>query len=434
LTGSGEYNAAVARSWTYCLNHPAWEEEGWGSGSDYYRIYNCGWGMRAEMMYRRATGDESHRNYGLTCAQFLVNNPIDLYVSVNFYCTAWAIGNLYEYAEDIGDDTLKAQALARAATIKSLAESAPVLYISGYSWAMSGGATVWGLHNSYFQEHPGEEKAWMTTYASYLPEMIGPSASWDNAWNAWFMLGHYAAYHGTGDDAWADKFEAIAANLVAQDTDGDGGIPPSQNGTSDGDHTWVTSYLCYMGMDRILRDLSVTELAAKPVVGAVEVSWEPFEYAAPSYNVYREMVGRAGRPRLNADPLTGDPPYELVDDDVTPGTDYRYYVEGVGVTGHSVVSEPVTVTAGVPPHSFSLAQNYPNPCADRTTIEFSLPAAGNATLRVYDLAGRELYRDERAYSAGKQVVTLDIQLPRGVYIYQIERGEDAAARAMVVDY
>jgi len=54
LSGSRAYDDATARSWVYINKYPAWEEEGWGSESQkYYRFYNCGWGMRAEMMYRR---------------------------------------------------------------------------------------------------------------------------------------------------------------------------------------------------------------------------------------------------------------------------------------------------------------------------------------------------------------------------------------------
>ncbi len=37
-----------------------------------------------------------------------------------------------------------------------------------------------------------------------------------------------------------------------------------------------------------------------------------------------------------------------------------------------------------------LSQNYPNPFNPSTTIEFNMPKAGAATLKVYDLTGREV--------------------------------------------
>lgn len=436
LTASREYDDYVARSWHYVDNFPAWEEEGWETpAGQYYRIYNCGWGMRADIMYRRATGDNSHAAYGRTCAEFVAENPVNLSYLENYFCTAWAIGNLYAYAEDVNDDELKAAALTLAANVKAVAEGNPTGRIGNYAWAMSGGAVVWGLHNSYFREYPDEEKAWMETYGAYMPDMIGSSASWDNAWNGWFMLGHYTAYHATGDADYWDKFDALAANLAAQDGDGDGGIPPSQRYTDNiHDHSWVTSYLCFMGMDRIIRDLSIADFAARAVPGAVELTWNRGDdYSADHYNVYREETGGIERPRVNADPITGPPPYSIQDEHIIPGRNYRYYVEAVSPSGHARLSDPESITAGTNPLSLALAQNYPNPCHNATTVEFSLPAAGKATFRVTDLAGRQIFEETQDYSAGKHTLPLSLRLPPGVYIYAIEQNDEMTARKFVVD-
>ena len=433
LTGNDDYDVNVDRSWIYLSNFPAWQEEGWGEGSEYYRIYNCGWGLRAEMMYRRATGSASHRDYGDNCATFVKDNAISLASPNNLYCTAWAVGNLYDYAVDVGRDDFKDAALSLAAQVKQYAEDYPDVYIGSYSWAMSGGATIWGLHNSYFREHPDEENAWMDKYAAYMPEMEGPSGSWDNAWNGWFMLGHYSVYHATGDGVYWTNFDRIAANLTSQDTDEDGGIPPSQSLDNTHDHTWVTSYMCFMGMDRIIRDLSITNLTAEAVPGAVEVTWEPaFEYPAASYNVYRRAGSSSETLLVTDDPITGDPPYSFADEGIIPDTDYTYYVEAANLSGMTRRSESASVTAGVPPYAFALAQNYPNPCDGHTTVVFAVKETGPAALRVYDLAGREVYNRAGVYGIGKHALTLDLSVPPGVYIYKLEAGEDEAACKMVV--
>jgi hypothetical protein len=227
--------------------------------------------------------------------------------------------------------------------------------------------------------------------------------------------------------------DRIAANHVSQETDADGGIPPSQSLDNTHDHTWVTSYMCYMGMDRIIRDLSVADLAAQPVPGAVRVSWTPaFEYPASYYNVLRNTEGQTETPRVNDAPITGDPPYAFDDEAIVPGTKYNYYVEAVNLSGMTRVSDPVAATAGVPPYAFALGQNYPNPFDGRTTVEFAMAAAGRASFVVYDLAGREVYRHEDSYSAGKHVLTLDFALPAGVYLYKMTAGDDEAARKMVI--
>jgi hypothetical protein len=48
------------------------------------------------------------------------------------------------------------------------------------------------------------------------------------------------------------------------------------------------------------------------------------------------------------------------------------------------VDEPTT------PETFTLDQNYPNPFNPTTAIEFTMPAAGTATLKVYTLIGQEI--------------------------------------------
>ncbi|MGD8718113.1 MAG: T9SS type A sorting domain-containing protein [Candidatus Zixiibacteriota bacterium] len=438
LTGSDAYDDAVARSWTYLTNNPAWEEEGWGApASQYYRIYNCGWGMRAEMMYRRATGNEDRRDYGLTCARFVVENHIEiepLSFQNNYLCTAWAVGNLYEYAVDVGDDDLKAGALELARDVKAYAEEAPAWCIGRYSWAMSGGAVVWGLHNSYFREYPGQEKAWMEEYGTYLAELAEPGVgTWDNAWNGWFMLGHHSAYRGCGNGGYWNKFDRIVNNLVAQDTDNDGGIPPSQALDDTHDHTWVTSYLCLMGMDRIIRDLSVAEFEAATGVGEIVVSWEPaYTPAAAGYNLYREEEGTPGRPRLNDEPLTGEGSFEVRDEAVTPGKTYTYIVEALGPGDYYRLSAPIAIRAGGRPTSFALAQSYPNPTTGTATFAFSLAQGGPATFRIYDMAGRELYQLDEDYGVGKHELTLNLPLPPGVYVYHLESGGNEAARKMVL--
>ena len=42
------------------------------------------------------------------------------------------------------------------------------------------------------------------------------------------------------------------------------------------------------------------------------------------------------------------------------------------------------------PTEFTLQQNFPNPFNPNTNISYQLPIAGNVTLKVYDLLGREV--------------------------------------------
>jgi len=42
------------------------------------------------------------------------------------------------------------------------------------------------------------------------------------------------------------------------------------------------------------------------------------------------------------------------------------------------------------PNNYYLRQNYPNPFNPTTTIEFAIPKSGNVSLKIYDIAGREV--------------------------------------------
>ena len=73
------------------------------------------------------------------------------------------------------------------------------------------------------------------------------------------------------------------------------------------------------------------------------------------------------------------------------------------------------------PSSYSLGQNYPNPFNPITVISFSLPVVSNATLKVYDLMGREVQTlVNEKLQAGTYEVTFDGSgLTSGVYFYKL---------------
>ena len=82
---------------------------------------------------------------------------------------------------------------------------------------------------------------------------------------------------------------------------------------------------------------------------------------------------------------------------------------------------------GLIPEVFALHQNHPNPFNPTTTLRFDLPEAGDVTILVYDLMGREVARlVERRMEPGYHAVVwsgLDEagrQVPTGVYIVRME--------------
>lgn len=74
------------------------------------------------------------------------------------------------------------------------------------------------------------------------------------------------------------------------------------------------------------------------------------------------------------------------------------------------------------PTKYTLEQNYPNPFNPTTTIKFSLPKAGIVTMKIYDVAGREVMRliNNQNMSAGYQTQLFNgSMLSSGVYFYSL---------------
>lgn len=89
-----------------------------------------------------------------------------------------------------------------------------------------------------------------------------------------------------------------------------------------------------------------------------------------------------------------------------------------GITAVEPVPAPL-------PTDFSLSQNYPNPFNPTTTIQFSLPQAENITLKVFDLLGQEVETlvDEYLPAGTYETTFSGINLPSGIYIYEIKAGK-----------
>lgn len=86
------------------------------------------------------------------------------------------------------------------------------------------------------------------------------------------------------------------------------------------------------------------------------------------------------------------------------------------------------------PADFYLKQNYPNPFNPSTKIEFSLPAAGNVKLSVYDISGREIQNLVDNYlNAGTYSVDFNAsKLSTGTYFYRLTSGSFADIKKMIL--
>jgi hypothetical protein len=152
------------------------------------------------------------------------------------------------------------------------------------------------------------------------------------------------------------------------------------------------------------------------------------------------------------------------DNDITPGSDYHYCVvayddgsqnwaqPGVALestrwwtwTGYSAVAvtAPNTVIGtGVDAHAsaFALNQNTPNPFNPTTSIQFSVPTAGNARLVVYNAAGQVVRTlVDGVVEAGSHEISWDgtdnfgRSVASGVYMYRLTSGDRQTVRRMTL--
>ena len=89
---------------------------------------------------------------------------------------------------------------------------------------------------------------------------------------------------------------------------------------------------------------------------------------------------------------------------------------------------------GGTPAGFELNQNYPNPFNPSTTISFTLPQAGNVTLKVYNALGQEIATLVNGrQTAQNYEVTFDASnLASGIYIYTLRTDNFSQSKKMLL--
>lgn len=106
-------------------------------------------------------------------------------------------------------------------------------------------------------------------------------------------------------------------------------------------------------------------------------------------------------------------------------------IKALGGFGHIVGVEKEDESI---PVDFSLSQNYPNPFNPVTKIDFTMPVAGNVTIKIYDILGNEVSILENGYrNSGYHSVSFDgSKLASGVYIYRMTSGKFSSTKKLVL--
>jgi aminopeptidase N len=183
-------------------------------------------------------------------------------------------------------------------------------------------------------------------------------------------------------------------------------------------------------------DVELTSFEAESVRAGIELTWDCEDGRTVGFNLYRSASsGNATtlRGKINAELITGDPPYRYLDADVSEGINYQYWLEALDAGGAAETYGPVECTwRGALPTSYALYQSRPNPASGAATIAFDLPKPSHVTISVYDLAGREILTIVNgSLTAGEHEAEVSGLAP-GVYVYKMSAGPFNAVRKMVV--
>ena len=110
---------------------------------------------------------------------------------------------------------------------------------------------------------------------------------------------------------------------------------------------------------------------------------------------------------------------------------YQEFVKRYTEAGGTIKVEQIS---SIVPDNYTLSQNYPNPFNPNTVINYSLPKAGNVTLKVFDALGREVFDLVNAYqTSGTYKVTFDGRnLSSGIYFYSLTSGGFAETKRMIL--
>jgi hypothetical protein len=144
---------------------------------------------------------------------------------------------------------------------------------------------------------------------------------------------------------------------------------------------------------------------------------------------YRESKAEGG---TTAEALT----YRFTDAAVPYAADsVRYRLRQVDLDGSTTLLDPVTVARSVV-NDVQLLGTAPNPARQQAIVRYALPeqrAGKGATMRLYDVLGREVRTTDVHVEPGRHKRTLDVgNLPSGVYFLRLRAGGETRTQKLTV--
>jgi len=108
-----------------------------------------------------------------------------------------------------------------------------------------------------------------------------------------------------------------------------------------------------------------------------------------------------------------------------------YRLKQVDTDGTAHLSKTVTVERGA--EELELLGTYPNPARQQATVRYALPDKQEATIRLYDVLGRQVRTVVRGEQEGRHEQRLDIsRLSSGVYFLRLRAGNETETQRLTI--
>lgn len=171
--------------------------------------------------------------------------------------------------------------------------------------------------------------------------------------------------------------------------------------------------------------VELTSFTAFPTANTVSLRWSTatetnnfgFDIERKTGLAWQKIGFIEGHGSTNAPQL-----YIYADNSASGKVSYR--LKQIDRDGKFEYSKEVEATIVATPVAFTLSQNYPNPFNPSTVINYSIASASHASLKVFDILGREVaVLVNGQMTPGNYTTTFDAsRISSGVYFYRLDAG------------
>ncbi|MGB2867716.1 MAG: T9SS type A sorting domain-containing protein [Bacteroidota bacterium] len=200
------------------------------------------------------------------------------------------------------------------------------------------------------------------------------------------------------------------------------------------------AFVPYMGADEAATVLPVqlTSFTATASRLSAKLQWSTAsEVNNYGFDVERRSLGSSSWTKVGfvagAGASSAARQYSYIDQ--APAGRYAYRLKQINADGSFQYYGNAEVELGLMPKELSLNPNYPNPFNPSTTVEFVVPENGHASLKVYDIVGREVTTlfEGNAEAGRLYRSTFNAShLASGTYISVLHYGSQRVVRKMLL--